>query len=262
MRGAAISWAVVILSLAAPAFAEEPLRLTYRTYAVGVPVADVEARIVLGPWSYQLALAFRTTGVAALVIGGYHTSSVYGIWLNDLAVPRQYTSDSVWHGETRAVLIDYDQGIPTVGRLLPPPEPEQEPVGADLQANSIDPLSALAALMRIVARSGRCDTGVRTFDARRAAEMTVQTVGMETLEPSGRSSFSGKALRCDFVSRILAGFRIDQADKTDYRPLRGSAWLAVAVPGRPSVPVRMTLETRWFGGVTSYLTGAEASGRP
>ena len=82
----------------------------------------------------------------------------------------------------------------------------------------------------------------------------------ETLAADDRSSFSGPALRCDFVSRTLAGFRLDQADKTDYRPLHGSIWMAPALANRPAVPVRIVLETRYFGDATSYLTGADGSG--
>jgi hypothetical protein len=256
MRGTAIL--AIILAVAPPAMADEPLRLTYRTYALGAPIAEMEGTIGIGPWTYQLALSFRTTGVARLVFAGHHASSVFGEWRGDRPAPRHYAAHSVWRGTPRAALIDYDQGIPAIRQLLPPPEPEQELVATTLQTNSTDALSALAALMREVARSGHCDSSLRTFDGRRAADVVSRTVGMETLDADGRSSFSGKALRCDFMSRMLAGFRIDQADKTDYRPLHGSAWLAAAMPGRPPVPVRITLETRWFGDATSYLTSADA----
>jgi hypothetical protein len=261
MYGTTIWRVLLILSLAAPAMAQEPLRLTYRTYALGAHIADAEGTIGLGPWTYQLALSFHTTGVGRLAFGGHNTSSVYGIWQADRPAPLRYASNSVWRGEPRAILMDYAKGIPAIRQLLPPPEPEQEIVGADLRANSTDALSALAALMRVVAQSGRCDSTIRTFDGRRAADIGARTVGLEMLEADGHSSFSGMALRCDFVSRMLAGFRLDQADKTDYRPLHGSAWLAAAMPNQPPVPVRVTLETRWFGNATTYLTGVEESGR-
>lgn len=259
MRATAIL--VLFLVGACPAMAEEPLHLTYRTYALGAPIAEVEGTIGSGPWTYQLALSFRTVGLARFVFAGHSTSSVSGAWQDNRPAPRHYAAHSVWRGTPRVALIEYDRGIPAIRELLPPPEPEQELVTATLQTNSTDALSALAALMHEVARTGRCDSSLRTFDGRRAADMASLTVGMETLPADSRSSFSGPALRCDFVSRMLAGFRLDQADKTDYRPLRGSAWLAVAVPNRPPVPVRITLETRWFGDATSYLTNAEGSGR-
>jgi hypothetical protein len=67
--------------------------------------------------------------------------------------------------------------------------------------------------------------------------------------------FSGKALRCDFVEHVQAGFLMGD-DETRGRPLRGSAWLAQVVPGAMPLPVRLTLETGWFGDATLYLTQA------
>jgi hypothetical protein len=252
MRNIAIM--AMMLALPAAAQAEEPLRATYRTYALGTPVAEVEASIGLGPWSYQLALSYRTTGLARLVAAGQTASAVYGTWDNDRPSPHHFEAQGMWHQEQRATLIDYRAGIPTIRRLLPPLDPEMEQVAPDLRTNSTDILSAVGALIRTVQRSGRCEGIMRTYDGRRAADIAATTGGMETLEPTDRSSFAGQALRCAFVSHVLAGFRAEYADRTDYRPLHGSAWIAVAVPNRPPIPVRISLETRWFGDVTSYLT--------
>lgn len=248
---------VLPLVAAAPAWGDEPLRVTYRTYAVGLHIADVEASLGIGAWSYQVNLAFRTTGLVGALYHGHQDNAVFGTWDERRPMPRQYSASGLWRGEPRVTVIDYNQGIPLIRQLLPPPEPEREPVPANLQANSTDSLSALAALVRAVAHTGRCETTVRTYDGRRSAEIIAHTVGPEALAETSRTSFSGKALRCDFVSRMLAGFRFDEASKTDFRPLRGSAWLADIIPGRAPVPVRMTIETRWFGDATSYLTAVD-----
>ena len=73
------------------------------------------------------------------------------------------------------------------------------------------------------------------------------------LEATGRSSFAGPALRCDFTGRMLAGFLLGDDRERDRRPVRGSAWLAPVTSGGPRLPVRMTFETRWFGEATMYL---------
>jgi hypothetical protein len=128
-------------------------------------------------------------------------------------------------------------------------------VPSHLQANTVDTLSALAELMHRVAATGTCDGTVHTYDGRRATQAASHTAGLETLPPTDRSSFSGTALRCDFEEHMLAGF-LDGDDETYRRPLRGSAWLAQVVPGAMPLPVRLTLETRWFGDATMYLTEA------
>lgn len=227
--------------------------MTYRTYAVGLHIADAAGTLGIGPWSYQLSLTLRTIGVGAMLYRGHQDIAVYGIWSGHRPAPRQFNGTGLWRGEPRALSIEYDRGMPTIRQLLPPLEAERERVPPHLQPDTIDSLSTLAALIRAVERTGRCETTARTFDGRRVAEIAARTVGPETLETTSRSSFSGTAMRCDFVSRVVAGFRADEDKKTDYRPLRGSAWLADVLPGRPLVPVRISIQTRWFGNATSYL---------
>jgi hypothetical protein len=74
------------------------------------------------------------------------------------------------------------------------------------------------------------------------------------LEPTGRSSFAGRALRCDFVGRQSAGFMLDEDRERLQQPQMGTAWFAAVAPGGPKIPVRMAFRTRWFGEATMYLT--------
>jgi hypothetical protein len=101
---------------------------------------------------------------------------------------------------------------------------------------------------------------VHTYDGRRATEVEAHSVGEETLDSTKRSIFAGRALRCDFAGRMLAGFKFDDRP-SDLKPLHGSAWLAPVVPGAPPLPVRMRFETRWFGDATMYLVHAEPKAR-
>lgn len=200
-------------------------------------------------------LGYRTSGVAALFVSGHQVASVSGFWSGERAVPDHFVGKGRWRGEDRAAEVDYSLGKPTIRQLVPPNADEREPVPESLQANSIDTLSALAQLIHIVKDTGRCETTVRTYDGRRAVEIEARTVGEEALEPTPRSSFAGKALRCDFSGRLLAGFKFGDDRARDRKPMHGSAWLAPVIAGAPPVPVRMAFETRWFGDANMYLTG-------
>jgi hypothetical protein len=240
---------------AVPARPPVSLHASYNMYAAGLEVADVDAGFSTGPWNYQMSLAYHTTGMVGFFFRGHNQSTVRGAWHGLTAAPLRFLAKGVLRGEDRLTEIDYLNGQPAVGELVPPNDREREPVPENLRTNTIDTLSALMQLMHAVDQTGGCDTEVHTYDGRRAVDIKAYTVGEEVLEPTGRSSFAGSALHCDFVGRMQAGFKFDGDRERDARPLHGSAWLAPVSAGGPPMPVRMAFETRWFGNATMYLTG-------
>ena len=249
-------FAILFLLAPAAAFAQAPVSMhaRYETYAAGVHVADVETGFDFSPRAYRMSLAYRTTGMVALLFGGHQFDTVLGSWNGGQPAPARFLGQGAWRGVDWVADIEYRQSKPFVRQLIPAITDEREPVPDSLQTNSIDTLSALAMLIRSVATTGRCETAVRTFDGRRALEIEAHTAGNEHLASSPRSTFHGSALRCDFSGRMLAGFKFDGDRMRDGKPMHGSAWLAAVVPGGPMLPVRMAFETRWFGDAVMYLT--------
>jgi Protein of unknown function (DUF3108) len=245
----------VLLPCAAVAQDAVSLHAGYQTYAAGIHVADVDAGFSFGTSAYEMNLAFNTTGMLGFFFQGYQFDRVIGSWHGREAVPFRFVGQGTWRGNERLTEIDYQHGKPFIRQLVPPNDAERESVPETLQANSIDTLSALGALIRDVGATGRCEMKLHTFDGRRAVEVEAHTVGEEMLAPTSRSSFAGKALRCDFSGRMLAGFKFVDERTADSKPMHGSAWLAPVAAGGPPLPVRMVFETRWFGDATMYLTG-------
>lgn len=258
MRVVRVVLALSLAALAPPALAESApdLHVAYDTYAAGLDVAQVQAELDMGGHDYAIRLAYHTRGLIGFFYRGHQFSSVQGVWQHGEPEPRDFYGLGEWGGEKRVTEIDYRHGLPQIVALVPPNRKERQPVPADLRVHSIDTLSALALLLRRVQDSGRCEAAVHTFDGRRATELEARTVGEQVLPHTGRSIYSGPALRCDFTGRMLAGFKLGDDSAADQRPLHGSAWFAVAVPGAPPLPVRMRFQTRWFGEATMYLTAA------
>jgi hypothetical protein len=250
---------VVTLAAGPAARAAEDSRLTlaYTIYAAGLKVVQIDVRSDLNATGYGLALGFRTAGLYGAFFPGEIVTDVQGLWHDEGAAPLHLASHGIWRGAPYEALIDYLDDRPLVRRLEPPNAKERAPVPEARQAHTIDTLSALAVLVHRVARTGRCDGGATTYDGRRLTEISATTVGMEVLEPTGRSSFAGSALRCDFTGRQLDGFMFDEDPQTAGRPKHGSAWLAPVAPGGPAMPVRLRFETTWFGDATMYLDAAE-----
>jgi Protein of unknown function (DUF3108) len=250
--------ALTSILLTNPAIPAEPvqMRLSYDTYAAGLEVMQMQAFFGLGPWNYRIDIDYHTTGLVGFLYRGHQVNTVRGAWQDDRAAPVEFSGEGAWRGQQRRTLIEYDHGHPEVRELVPPQQSEREPVPRDLQFHTMDTLSALAQLMRRVELDRSCETSVHTYDGRRLLEVSARTGGTETLEPSGRSLFSGSALRCDFEGREVAGFLLGDNDPEHRRPLHGSAWFASLKPDGPMLPVRIAFQTRWFGPATMYLRDA------
>jgi len=254
LTGILLSYAALAQPTVPPSAAPIALHVSYETYAGGIPVAQTKAGLSFNPRTYQIDLAYHATGLVGFLFSGHQFDHVEGSWQRGLAEPSRFVGQGEWRGVDRSTVIDYQQGKPVIRQLVPPNEDEREPVPEALQNHTIDTLSALATLIHVVAQTGRCETTVHTYDGRRAVDLEAHTVGEETLEATSRSAFAGKALRCDFSGRMLAGFKFGDDREHDSRPMHGSAWLAPVVAGGPPLPVRMVFETRWFGDATMYLT--------
>ena len=228
----------------------------YQLYVHGLRVGRIEAGLDLQAAKYRIEVAFRTFGLIGWLFRGHQLDTAEGRFGRQFPEPVRFSGQGFWRGDPRRVLIDYVGNRPVVRDLQPPNDDEREPVPQDLQVNTVDTLSAMVALIRQVADTGRCDTSVETFDGRRAVQFNARTVGEVELEPTGRSTFQGWALRCDIDGRLLAGYRLEDPPEARGKSRHGTAWLASVVPGAPLLPVRVEFETTFFGDATAYLIGA------
>ena len=233
--------------------------LAYAGYVAGLNVSNIRAAFQFGPQGYEMGVAFRTAGLVGTFFKAENIARVEGAWRGALAAPRAYASAGIWRGSPRQIAIDYPAGQPLIKTFVPATDPEHEPVPQAMRQNTMDALSAVASLVHTVASTGRCEGETTTFDGRRVSKISARTVGMETLPVESRSSFAGQALRCDIDGRQIAGLPTDAGpDDMVRKPQHSTVWMAVVEPGMPAVPVMMSLEVRFMGHMTVYLTQAHA----
>ena len=191
-----------------------------------------------------------------MIVTANSASEAGGRFEHGAAVPSHYTSAGVLRGEERRVEIAYARGEPVTRALVPSSEPKRDPVPPAEQLGTIDPMSAMAQLLSTVSRTGRCDGSLRMFDGRRVIAFTSRTAGVQDLPRTDLSPYAGPALRCDVVSQQLAGFKHDAHEPRLRRPQSSSAWFARITPAGPTLLVRATFPTVFFGYVTMYLKSA------
>jgi hypothetical protein len=231
-------------------------QLSFTLYAMGFPVAESTMTFDLTPSTYRMGLRYHTTGVARLFSGDNLDQSSAGTFDHDQPVPQEFRSFVRLHSLDRVVTLSYRNGNPIVTALSPPNEGERDIVPMAQREHTFDPLSAMVDMIHYAAQTGRCDLSHATYDGRRLELFEAHTVGEEDVPSSGRSTFSGRALRCDYASQPTAGFRLGENRDEDSRSRKGTIWLAQVVPGGPRLPVRGLVDIRFLGAATMYLTGA------
>lgn len=243
-----------------PSMVIEPaIHLAFDAYAAGLNVVKMNVAVELSQHGYRVDVGYHTAGIFGAIISSQADSWVTGDWTAEGVAPLRYYSYGALQGRPRRTLIDYVGGQPQVG-ILEPPDDDRDPVPPEMARGTVDSLSAMALLVRELARTGHCDGSVTTFDGRRVSVISVRDAGVVELRKMSGSVFSGTAHRCDFEGRQLAGFAHD-VDRTQLaRPQRGTAWLARVAPGEPLLPVRLTFHTRFFGDATMYLTEVSRTG--
>ena len=249
--------AAALLLCLAPVARAQPVSAHYAAYSTGLNVLRLDAELAIGPRDYRVRLTYRTAGTVGALVRAEQDTVVEGAFVGDHPVPRRFYSAGHFRGRPRVTQIDYPRGQPEIRTLTPPNQEEREPVAPADQAGTIDSVSAMAQLVRQVNATGRCDGQSRTYDGRRLAELIAHTAGREVLEQTGRSSFAGSALRCDFEGRQLGGFRLDADRAAAQRPRRGTAWFAAVTLNGPMIPVRIQFETDLIGSLTMYLAAPE-----
>ena len=252
--------ALLLATLMPSVAAADGMRLRYEVYALGAPVMELQASFELTGEAYRVETRLRTRGLAALVASGEQASRSSGAWAGAVPRPAGFVSEGVWRGRSRRIALGWQGGEPGILELTPSEAGEREPVPESMRRGSMDVLSALAMLVRQVAREGHCNLAAPVFDGRRRSDYAASSHGREMVSP-WRGGWHGEALRCDFEGRLVAGFRFDQERARAAEPQRATAWIAAPYAGATAVPVRLDIPTRWFGTATAVLLHAEPVAR-
>ena len=232
---------------------------TYEFHAAGLRVLEAQITFDVDGPEYRLEAHSRSRGLLGFFAHSEQVTTITGRWAGGMPRPRQYRVQGQYRGERRVVEMDYGaDGTPRVGALVPSAiDDSREPVPAERLPGTLDALSAVARLSRIVAETGRCDTAATMFDARRLTQVNVRTIGQEAAPNARGAGLQALVLRCELESRVLAGFRTDQDRARAAQPIVTTAWIGRPVEGAPPVPLRLELATRWWGTTAGVLTRME-----
>jgi Protein of unknown function (DUF3108) len=250
---------LLLASGAAQASPTGSFKAEYDGYSHGLVVLKMSAQLTLTATGYSGRLAFHTAGLVGFMVHVESDSQVSGHFDGDRPVPESFSTSGVLHGTNRTASMHWKDGNPVIDAIAPPPELERTKVPPEMQAHTIDALSAMATMLRKASENGNCNGEATIFDGRRVSHLAAQTIGHETPPPSQKSQLDQPALRCDFEGQELAGFMKNESESDQRRTRHGNAWLAPLVPNGPLVPERIIFEHKALGQVTLYLTSVTGS---
>jgi Protein of unknown function (DUF3108) len=258
MRYHILLLAALALAIAAPARAT-PWTATYEFHAAGLRVLEAEFTFDVDGPQYRLEVHSRSRGLFNVFARNEQTTSVSGRWEGDTPRPERYRVRGAFRGQSRIVDMDFaPDGMPRLGALEPSNATDmREEIPRENLAGTIDALSAVAQLSRIVARTERCEADARMYDARRLTRVHARTIGTEAVPADWREGLRGMALRCEVESVLLGGWRTDQDIERARQPVVTTVWIARPVAEAPPVPLRLELATRWWGRLHGVLTKIE-----
>ncbi len=249
----AVCAALLCAGLAPAQAGEAPAQAAYVGCVLGLHAFDLTLGVSLQPDGYHVAASFRLAGMFGALWPAEGSTVVEGRFSNGRPVPRDMVSHGRYWGTTHSLHVDWKDGLPEVVQMIPPAEQDRDKVPVRDQANTVDTMSAIAALMQEVAARNRCDLTARTYDGSRLSELSARTVGQEMLTPTDRSSFHGAALRCELTGRMIGGFLRHDHSADARRPKMATIWFARVRGEGPPIPVRMAFSQQGSPGAAAYL---------
>jgi hypothetical protein len=235
----ALRCAALLVLAAAPAQAQT-LRLVYQGSVGDAPVLSAAVQSTTahhGQGRYAMAADISLLGALAEMFAFRLQAEATGMAGVGVA-PERYSSETTIFGEMAQVTLDYGADGSVALAAVPPTVEGRDAVARGLAHGTLDPLSAIAAVVNHVARSAGCGGTLAIFDGTRRYDLVVSQVGNAQVTRLHRSLYEGPAIECRVVPTLQAGFRPQEAAAGIY-PREVSVWLASVVAGTPPVPVRI-----------------------
>ena len=241
---AVLALLVLACSGRAGAASESDLDLRYDAYYSLFRVLTIESRSRVERDAYDVRSTMETVGFIGALFPWTYRSEVQGRIDDGRLAPDRFQSRSEFHGRVQQVELRYEGADPVVDKLESFTSDvlgkgyRRDEVPPELRAGTIDPLTEITALAHGLAHGESCAGTRHVFDGLRRYDTVYEDLGEQTLEPSRRDPYRGRARVCRSYIRAIAGFWKSK-DERNEALTQVTAWLMPVRPGLAPVPVRL-----------------------
>lgn len=229
----------------APARAET-LKAQYSVSLIGFSIGHASATGVIEPHTYRVDIAFKTTGLANLVVNTRGAAVASGALSTAGPAPSSFAFTNSNSNETRTVRMALDANAVRTVEVKPVPwdMAVRVPVSEENKRNIVDPVSAL--VMRVpesqpLIGPAACNRTIPVFDG--LARFDVRLFYVETKSVTTRA-YAGPVAVCGARYTPISGHRLDSSS-TKYMAENNEmdVWLAPLPAAHVVVPYRIAIGT-------------------
>ena len=265
LAAGALLAAFLAMTLPRPAQSAEAVALGYEGYLGGLHLLSAEVEIVRGEERYRMETNAEGRGLVGWLLEWRSKAVTEGVIAAD-GTPRpvRHSRDIAQRGrKAKAIYIEYrEDGVPLVARMRVGDEAKFTPLSE--RKGTMDPMSAVTAIMDQMAGGAPCEGKYAVFDGKERYDVTAEPGKPGMLTGNRYTMFSGEAMRCDLVltpiddrkKKVLGNPRMRGIQPVDDGSIKLTMWFASPVDGVSAVPVLASASTD-FGGLRIYLTRAE-----
>jgi hypothetical protein len=245
------------LAAIAPAAAANQAQLGYVGYIAGAPVLTLNASITVPEGArprdgaYAISADIATMGNLAVLYPYTQSVAAAGALKAGKARPTSYQSTlRVWNRQETVTLRYAPSGAVSI-EAIPLTRQAQMAQQQGYAHGTMDPASLVVAVASLFASAGTCNGQYQLFDGARRYDLTLTQGGYADLTAAPSSYYEGSATECSATPELVAGFQQSALNAGLY-PQSAKLWMAPAVAGFPTVPVRILSQTA-FGEVSLEL---------
>lgn len=262
----AVAGVVAGFGLTASAAGARPVTLTYVGYLAGVPVLDLTATVDVpvsgsgavvtpGDGAYQVTAAMGSNGNFAVLYPYRANMHAVGRLATARPTPRQFQSEQTIFQKRETVNLTYGTAGDVTVTANPLTKAAQQAVQQGYANSTLDPASAILALVGAFSQRHSCGGKYAVFDGARRYDIMVEQTGQATVSQLQQSFYQGPATECRATPTLVGGFQ-QAAVQSQLYPQSARLWLARPIKNFPAVPVRMAAQNA-FGEMVLDLVNAQ-----
>ena len=198
--------ALALCLLAQPLAADQTDVAVFDISIRGITAATLTLGGAIKANGYAASGTLKSSGILGLLKKIRYDAKANGTVTNGRFTPSRYTETADTGKRQSEAVMAYKRGVPQVKSYQPPRPPRPDDIAPATQSGTVDPLSALYAVLRDVPAAEACKLRVFLFDGRRRSQVVLAS-----------PQASGDGVTCRGEYRRLDGFSPeDLAEKSRF----------------------------------------------